>query len=148
MFSVRGTCKADVVIVVDSSASIGVVNWFAMKQFVMDIIKKLKVSKKNTHISLVRFSNEVVADLTLTDEYDSQTLRDIVWKRPFMAGNTNTQQALEVMLEVSRATGRLNDVKQIGIIITDGLSNIIHNNTVLRAKDAKNAGMQLISVGK
>ena len=148
MFSVRGTCKADVVIVFDSSASIGYWNWYALKQFVMDIIKKLKVSKSNTHISLVRFSNEVVVDMTLTDEFDPLLIRDFVWKRPFMAGTTNTQAALVAMLDVSQTTGRHGTVPQIGITVTDGKSNVFSHRTILRAQDAMVAGMQLIAVGK
>ena len=34
-----GTCKADLVFVLDSSASIGALDWFRMKQFGIDVIK-------------------------------------------------------------------------------------------------------------
>ena len=43
VFVVSGDCAADVVFVVDSSASIGLLNWFTMKQFVMDIVQGLTV---------------------------------------------------------------------------------------------------------
>ena len=40
---VVGDCKADVIFVLDSSGSIGFMNWFHVKQFVMDVVKGLKV---------------------------------------------------------------------------------------------------------
>ena len=38
-----GDCTADVIFVVDSSASVGSLNWYAAKQAVMDIVQGLKV---------------------------------------------------------------------------------------------------------
>ena len=43
VFVVSGDCAADVVFIVDSSATIGLLNWFTMKQFVMDIVQGLMV---------------------------------------------------------------------------------------------------------
>ena len=34
-----GECKADLVFVFDSSSSIGLLNWFRMKQFAIDIVQ-------------------------------------------------------------------------------------------------------------
>ena len=41
--TVIGDCKADVIFVLDSSGSIGFMNWFHVKQFVMDVVQGLKV---------------------------------------------------------------------------------------------------------
>ena len=43
LFSVIGDCKADIVFIMDSSASIGSLNWFHLKQFVLDLVQGLKV---------------------------------------------------------------------------------------------------------
>ena len=39
-----GDCTADVIFMVDSSASVGSLNWYAAKQAVMDIVQGLKVN--------------------------------------------------------------------------------------------------------
>ena len=43
VFSVMGDCKADIVFIMDSSGSIGSMNWFHIKQTVMDMVQGLKV---------------------------------------------------------------------------------------------------------
>ena len=43
VFSVIGDCKADIVFIMDSSANIGSMNWFFMKQTVIDMVQGLKV---------------------------------------------------------------------------------------------------------
>lgn len=40
---VIGNCTADLIFVLDSSGSIGFMNWFVVKQFVIDVVKGLKV---------------------------------------------------------------------------------------------------------
>ena len=44
-FVVPGGCTADVIFVLDSSGSIGVMNWFTVKQFVMDVVQGFKVER-------------------------------------------------------------------------------------------------------
>ena len=40
---VIGNCTADIMFVLDSSGSIGYMKWFVAKQFVIDVVKGLKV---------------------------------------------------------------------------------------------------------
>ena len=56
---VVGDCKADVIFVLDSSGSIGFMNWFHVKQFVMDVVLGLKVRQLRFRLSDVHFRNKM-----------------------------------------------------------------------------------------
>ena len=56
---VVGDCKADVIFVLDSSGSIGFMNWFHVKQFVMDVVLGLKVRQLRFPLSDVKFINKI-----------------------------------------------------------------------------------------
>jgi len=49
LFLVTGDCEADLIFVLDSSASYGSLLWFIQKQFVIDIIQSLKVHIHKSH---------------------------------------------------------------------------------------------------
>jgi len=57
--------KADVVFVVDSSASIGIDNFRKVKTFIKGVVRSFNVSHKAVRVGLVQFSDDDVIELDL-----------------------------------------------------------------------------------
>ncbi|KAK2178276.1 hypothetical protein NP493_550g05031 [Ridgeia piscesae] len=122
-----GNCTADVIFVIDSSASINFMNWYVAKQFVMDVIQGLKVSEHQTRIGLVSYSTMVRLDILLGEYFTAEPdMLPEIWQTPYMAGVTNTADGILEMHKMFQSRKRPY-VQQIGILLTDGLSNINHD---------------------
>ena len=123
-------------------------NWYVAKQFVMDVIQGLKVSKHQTRIGVISYSTMVRSDILLGEYFTVEPdMLPEIWQMPYMAGVTNTADGI---LEMHRMflSRRRPYVQQIGILLTDGLSNINHNDTVKNAAAAKADDIEIFSIGK
>ncbi|KAI0208075.1 hypothetical protein LSAT2_007248 [Lamellibrachia satsuma] len=143
----EGDCVGDVVFVLDSSGSIGFLNWSVSKQFVIDVMKGLKVSSEGTHVSVVIYSTEVETCFSLTAYYTMDEIEPIVFNLEYMAGVTNTADGIMVMHQILKDQGRGADVATpIGVVITDGASNVDKTRTIPEAKSAQDDGIQMFAV--
>ena len=145
----EGDCIGDVVFVLDSSGSIGFWNWSVSTQFVIDVMKGLKVSSAGTRVSVVMYSTEVETCFGLTAYYSMDEIEPIVFNLGYMAGVTNTADGIMVMHQILKDQGRGADVATpIGVVITDGASNVDNSRTVPEAKSAQDDGIQMFAIGK
>ena len=94
--AVIGDCKGDIVFVLDSSASIGSHNWFVVKQFVMDVVRGLKISEAQTRVGVVSFSTMTVTNFHLEEYFDADDMSAAIWELLYMAGSTNTADGIKV----------------------------------------------------
>jgi len=93
---VPGDCRGDIVFIIDSSSSIGEPNWFITKQFVIDIIRGMKISADQTRVGVISFSTQVFVNFHLQEYYDVDVMADKVWALPYIAGVTNTPDGIMV----------------------------------------------------
>ena len=133
----------------DSSGSIGSYNWSVSLQFVIDVMKGLKISSKGTHVGVVIYSTMVAACFGLK-EYDSvDDIEPAVFNLEYMAGLTNTADGIMVMHNIFTADGRdKNDATRIGVVITDGQSNVDQQRTIPEAEDAQQDDIEMFAVGQ
>ncbi|KAK2174410.1 hypothetical protein NP493_806g00002 [Ridgeia piscesae] len=96
-YVVLGDCRADVVFVLDSSGSIGFLDWFRVKQFVLDVVQGLKVMKNQTRVGVVSFATTVRPEFHLEQFKSLDTLLPVIWDIDYMAGVTNTAAGLRRM---------------------------------------------------
>ena len=144
-----GDCIADVVFVVDSSGSIGSLNWSVSLQFVIDFMKGLNIKADGTRVSVVIYSTEVELSFGLTQYYSMAAIEPVVFNLEYMAGVTNTADGIKKMREVISSEGRgTNIATPIGVVITDGASNVDAARTLVEANDAKAEDIIMFSVGK
>ncbi|KAK2193943.1 hypothetical protein NP493_4g03049 [Ridgeia piscesae] len=116
-----GECIGDVVFVIDSSGRIGSYNWTISLQFVIDVMKGLKISSKGTHVGVVIYSTTVAACIGLK-EYDSVVdIEPVVFNLEYMAGMTNTADAIKEMHQIL-------NTEAIGLDINDDEINGIASN--------------------
>ncbi|KAK2166553.1 hypothetical protein NP493_1316g01004 [Ridgeia piscesae] len=142
---VVGKCRGDLVFVLDSSQSIKALQWFIVKQFVMDIIRGLNVNAKQTRVGVVVYSTWVEDVFHLQQHDDVDVMLKTVWEIGYMAGVTNTAGGIKSMRHMMARYKRSN-VKQIAIIVTDGKSNLDDEFTIPEANKAKKENIEILVV--
>ena len=147
----------DLVFIVDSSGSIrdknpadGSYDNFALiKLFINDIINHLPVSTFQTRIGLVDFS-DFANSIFYLNTYNSATeVKNAVNNIPYYFSNTNTSGALRVMRSdqfVSFRGDRPN-VRNVAVLITDGVSTVDRTRTISDAVAARNDDITIFCVG-
>lgn len=66
---------ANVIFVLDSSQSVGELNWYVVKQFVIDVISKLTIGPDQTHVGLVIYATDVQAVIPLNKHMNAEDLK-------------------------------------------------------------------------
>jgi len=136
------------VFVLDSSGSIGQASWPASLQFIIDVIKGLKIEPSRTHVSVVTYSTEVEVSFGLNQYTSMAEIEAAVFGIKYMAGVTNTADGINTMHRVIKEEGRgANVAIPIAIVVTDGQSNVDETRTIPEAQSARDDGIQMFAVG-
>ena len=141
------------VFVLDMSGSIGASNWKLMLDIVVNIIQKLTVSQKGTHVGLVTFSDQSAIQFLLDEYYSKPALIAAVRGIQYVGGSTNTASGILRMKDfVFDQSGRglrgdRTNVSNVAIVITDGGSNIDSHKTIPYAVEAKDMDIQMLVIG-
>jgi len=144
---IEGCGKADLVFILDSSASIGEKNWWVTKQFAIDVTRGLVIDGvKETKVGAVTYSNYATThfDLGVFTSYDD--IEDAIWGLDWESGVTNTYDGLSHAEQIYRRSCR-DDVKHIVVLITDGVSNVKKDLTVPKAEEMHSNGIEIFVVG-
>jgi len=146
-------CKAslDLVILSDSSGSIGVPNFEIIREFLTNLVKNLPIGSNETRISIINFSDTPDAVLNLLNGTDLQTVLYTIRTMPYIQSGTGTDLALkmanEQILNESFGMRPLKEgVPKVVMVITDGVSNY-PKQTLIEAQKIKDRGFNIISVG-
>ncbi|XP_073729648.1 collagen alpha-6(VI) chain isoform X2 [Misgurnus anguillicaudatus] len=113
------TAQADVVLVVDSSGSIGETDFAEVKTFLHAVVDKLNLREDRVRLGLIQFSHQPHPEFLLGDYLDKRDLHQKVDNLIYHKGGTNTGQALTFIRENYFNQARKN-VARIAILITDG----------------------------
>ena len=123
-------------------------NWKTAVQFVIDVMKGLKISKEGTHVSVIIFSTTVDVSFGLNAFFSMSDMEDVVFDLKYMAGVTNTADAIKAMHEQIKSEGRDPEIATpIAVIITDGVPTIDAPRTQPEATSAKEDGIEIFVVG-
>lgn len=138
--------KADVVLLLDSSTSVGKANFNRMLDFTKDIVKSLDVDSGRFRVGIATY-NTFVAHRTLLNEF--QTSADLlrhIGNIPYSYGNTNPADAMKFARDSMYNTdsGDRPDATDIIILITDGLANVNPRRTVPEAELAREKGIRVL----
>ena len=142
---------ADIVFVLDSSGSIeisGKGNWNLMLDFLVSIVNDLNIGSNAIRVGVVSYSGLSKVNFLL-DEYTTRSdLVDAIQRIPYIGDSTNTAAAIEDMrTKVFTQRGDRPNVPNMGIVITDGESNIDARNTIPNAQRARRDGIIMFAVG-
>lgn len=137
--------NGDVVFILDSSASIGGRQWYAAKQFAIDVVNGLPLASQDITIGAVTFSKAATTEWRLGDYHTSEVITDLLWALPWTAGVTNSQDGLQHAKRVFEETGR-SDVPRIAIFLSDGESNVHPELTIPAAEELRAIGVEVFAV--
>ncbi|KAJ8334482.1 hypothetical protein SKAU_G00401210 [Synaphobranchus kaupii] len=132
--------KADLVILMDGSSSIGEVDFKIMKTFVSDLAGSFQVSQENVRIGMAQFSTDPHKNFYL-NQYDNITgVKDSILDMEQIGGGTYIGKALYFIREFFKASSgsRISqDVSQNLVVITDGESEdeVDHASELLRSME-------------
>ncbi|XP_073689768.1 collagen alpha-6(VI) chain [Garra rufa] len=115
------TAQADVVLLVDSSGSIGESNFTKVREFLHAFVDRLNLRPDKVRVGLAQFSDEPYQEFLLGDYSDRKDLHQKFNKVNYRRGGTNTGRALTFIHEKYFSLARQN-VPSIAIVITDGES--------------------------
>ena len=124
--SVLAVPMRDIVILMDSSSSLGSSGWNAEKDFVIDLIETVFDDPALDYLGLVRFSNNVIKEWDFLGQQDPRDpLKTHVQNLSFLSGHTSTRSALDAAIEIFEDTGRsdLNDDPTDGTHVYNGSLN-------------------------
>ena len=143
--------KADIVFAVDASSSVKEHNFRVQLRFVSHIIKRLDVDSGNARIGLLSFQTIPRIHFYVNDYFTRDQILRAIKTVPYKFGSTNTADAIrtarKVMLTQSRGARVSENIPQILILITDGVSNMYANETVPEAMAAHEAGIHIYTIG-
>ncbi|GAA6096982.1 collagen alpha-4(VI) chain isoform X1 [Tachysurus ichikawai] len=118
--------KADIVFLVDGSASIGLKNFQQIREFLMSVVNNFDIAPNKVRVGMVQFSDTPRTEFFLNTFEEKQEILDYIKRLSYKTGGTNTGQALQFLLKnhfIEQAGSRANQmVPQIAFVITDGNS--------------------------
>ena len=128
-------------------------NFELMLEFVIDIIQRLDIGDMDVHVGVVSFSHTSRVEFHLDEYFVKHDLVEAIRKIQYIGSYTHTAAGLKDMRTLvfdptkSNLRGDRNDVPNLAIVITDGMSNENEDKTIPYANDAKNDGIIVLAVG-
>ncbi|KAK3605644.1 hypothetical protein CHS0354_032596 [Potamilus streckersoni] len=142
-------CKANggiIAIAIDSSGSICVESFAAVKKFTEYFVTNILASATAVDISVINFSNEADLVETFSKNSTASYVSHMLSKLSHKGQGTNTHKALEFMKKNIFHNSSANNIPQIAVIVTDGSS---HNPQLTReyAEMLKVMGVEIYAIG-
>ena len=149
LFSGCGFANVDLVIVIDSSTSYGVQNYYTTKRFFQTLIANSDLDSGSVRVGALLYSTSVQVGFHLNKYSTKNDVVQAIGNLPYMYGSTNTADALKLLrTEMFTAdNGDRPENNNIAILFTDGRANINRNRTFLEAYLAKSEGIKMYVIG-
>ena len=115
----------DVVIVIDTSGSIGSTHFQLIREFTANITTELINSSPNSTVGVILFASNAHIEFSLNAYTSLNSLLSAIYQLPYNGGGTNTAKALTLLLSTAQngVLGLRADSSKVAIVITDGHSN-------------------------
>lgn len=133
------------VIVLDSSTSVGKDNWQLQLDFVKNILSSLSIGLDKNRVGFVTFNTAAKVVFGLSKFKNAVDVTDAVKKTKFTEGVTATGDALKLARTQVLAEARPG-VPKVLLLVTDGKTNL-GVNPITEADKLKKQGVKLITVG-
>ncbi|XP_067277978.1 collagen alpha-6(VI) chain [Pseudorasbora parva] len=139
---------ADIVFLVDGSASIGHDNFQQIREFLSSLVENFEVGPDRIRIGLVQYSDTAHTEFSLNTYQNKEEILSYIQELPYKRGGTFTGQGLEFILKhhfVVEAGSRAQlNVPQIAVVITDGDSQ---DEVESHAQNLRLRGIEIFAIG-
>ncbi|XP_014895004.1 collagen alpha-1(XII) chain [Poecilia latipinna] len=142
----RTSAKADIVLLVDGSWSIGRINFKTIRNFIARMVGVFDIGPNNVQIALAQYSGDPRTEWHLNAHPTRESLLNAVNSLPYKGGNTMTGMALRFILETNfqPSVGMRPDSRKIGVLITDGKSQ---DEIIVSSQSLRDSDIELYAVG-
>ncbi|XP_075940078.1 collagen alpha-1(XII) chain [Anarhichas minor] len=142
----KTTAKADIVLLVDGSWSIGRINFKTIRNFIARMVSVFNVGPDRVQIGLAQYSGDPKTEWHLNAHPTKASLLDAISNLPYKGGNTMTGLALSYILQnnFKASVGMRPDARKIGILITDGKSQ---DEIISTSRSLKDNDIELYAIG-
>ncbi|KAM9435215.1 collagen alpha-1(XII) chain isoform 2-T2 [Clarias gariepinus] len=142
----KTTAKADIVLLVDGSWSIGRLNFKTIRTFISRMVGVFDIGPDKVQIGLAQYSGDPRTEWNLNAHRTRTSLLNAVSNLPYKGGNTMTGMALNYILQnnFKREVGLRPDSRKIGVLITDGKSQ---DDIILSSQNLKTENIELYAIG-
>uniref|UniRef100_A0A8C1JJ88 Collagen alpha-1(XII) chain n=1 Tax=Cyprinus carpio TaxID=7962 RepID=A0A8C1JJ88_CYPCA len=140
------TAKADIVLLVDGSWSIGRLNFKTIRSFIGRMVGVFDIGPDKVQIGLAQYSGDPKTEWHLNAHATRESLQEAVANLPYKGGNTMTGMALNYILQnnFKPNVGMRPDSRKIGVLITDGKSQ---DEIVVNSQRLRDSGIELYAIG-
>ena len=142
--------QADIVFLLDDSSSVGLANFYKMRQFVVDVAQEFIVGPDDIQIGVDTSGGQFRHEFFLNNATDKIQLQKLVSSISYTGGETNIADAVQRMRldSFTSSTGHRPDVPNIAIVMTDGKSNYTASASSVSSNDPKDEiAMFAIGIG-
>ncbi|XP_058235769.1 collagen alpha-1(XII) chain isoform X2 [Hemibagrus wyckioides] len=142
----KTTAKADIVLLVDGSWSIGRLNFKTIRNFISRMVGVFDIGPDKVQIGLAQYSGDPRTEWNLNAHRTRDSLLNAVTNLPYKGGNTMTGLALNYILQnnFKPEVGLRPDSRKIGVLITDGKSQ---DDIIVSSQNLKTEDIELYAIG-
>ncbi|KAM8847495.1 collagen alpha-1(XII) chain isoform 4-T4 [Synchiropus picturatus] len=142
----KTSAKADIVLLVDGSWSIGRINFRTIRNFISRTVSVFDIGPDRVQIGLAQYSGDPKTEWHLNAHPNKESLLKAIANLPYKGGNTMTGMALKFILENNFRpnVGLRADARKIGVLITDGKSQ---DEIILSSQNLRNNDIELYAIG-
>ncbi|XP_072269763.1 collagen alpha-1(XX) chain [Pyxicephalus adspersus] len=136
----------DIILLVDSSWSVGRANFRLVKNFLWGILSPLPISKDKIRVGLSQYSGEPQTEWDLNSYSTKAEVLEAIRRVKYKGGNTFTGMALTHVLEenLRAASGARAQAGKVLVLLTDGKSQ---DDAITVAQTLKEAGIYMFAIG-
>ncbi|VDI82671.1 Hypothetical predicted protein [Mytilus galloprovincialis] len=140
--------KVDLVYLVDSSGSVGSINFNKEKEFINNSLSQFVIGHNDALVGVVTFSTVPREQFKLNAFLDKAALKYAITKIPYLTGNTHTAEAINFVNNhmFIPSAGDRPDAQNVLVVLTDGQSGD-HAKTLQEANRLKQRTTVIIAVG-
>jgi hypothetical protein len=121
-----------------------------MRDFCKDLVDYADVDSGSVRIGVLIYSTDVQIQFNLNEYKTTSAVKAAIDNIPYIYGSTNTADAIMTMHSrmFTRSNGDRPGVPNIGIVLTDGVSNINSRRTIPEANTARRKDIEVYAIGK
>uniref|UniRef100_A0A8C8LPY4 Collagen alpha-1(XII) chain n=1 Tax=Oncorhynchus tshawytscha TaxID=74940 RepID=A0A8C8LPY4_ONCTS len=138
--------RADIVLLVDGSWSIGRLNFKTIRSFISRMVGVFDISPDRVQIGLAQYSGDPKTEWHLNAHRTRASLLEAVANLPYKGGNTLTGLALNYILQnnFKENVGMRPNARKIGVLVTDGKSQ---DDIIANSQNLRDQGIELYAIG-
>lgn len=117
--------------------------------FLVKLAAELNIDADYTRVAMITFSTKAKIAFYLDSHRTLESVQRAIYGAQFVYGDANTADALRLAREsiFTPRHGDRPDVRNLIVLLTDGVGNVAPTRTIPEAEKCREAGIHVLSVG-